>query len=90
MLNDMVHQLAAMPKRERRALKRRVLALFRRAELVCLKGKLDDKKTESLHKSGLNNARQKKLFKHYNFMDKSGPKLLIPIYLIGHHVIHFF
>ena len=51
---DVVRQLAAMTKEERQALKRRVLALFRRAEMRCLRGKLDDKNSNSRHNPALN------------------------------------
>jgi len=46
-----VKELAAMPKGERTALKRDVLAVFRRAELRALQGKADDKTHRSSHNS---------------------------------------
>lgn len=43
---EMVRRLALMEKEERNALKRRVLALFRRAEMVAIDGKLEPEKTK--------------------------------------------
>ena len=51
MKQRMVYRLAAMAPKERKALKRRVLALFRRAEMRAVKGRIDDANHQSLHLS---------------------------------------
>jgi len=47
----MVRHLAAMPGPERKALKRRMLALFQRAEMKSITGKLDDNETQGGNKN---------------------------------------
>lgn len=49
--NLVVRQIAALPARERKAMRRRLLALFRRAELRVIDGGIDDSFHRSLHSS---------------------------------------
>jgi len=52
MQHEIIRRLAMMTTEERQKLKRKVLALFRRAELRAVKGKLDDGTHRSLRNSG--------------------------------------
>jgi len=49
---EMLRRLAACTPEHRQKLKRELLAMFRRAEMHAIKGGIDDRNYQSLHKRG--------------------------------------